>query len=112
MNTSPSFLSAAAPAALAFCLFAAAPPSAVAQQSAGVIPVANPAVPGAAETPAAVDAAANVENPPPAEKPDPNAPTETEVLATNGARFRLEGAHRGLQRRRARERPALPTGVR
>ena len=87
MNTSPSFLSAAAPAALALCLLAATPAPAVAQQAAGVIPVANPAVPGAAETPAAAAAAANVENPPPADKPDPNAPTETEVLATNGADF-------------------------
>ena len=86
MNTSPSFLSAAAPAVLAFCLLAATPP-AQAQQSGGVIPVANPAAPAAAATPAAADAGTNVENPPPAEKPDPNAPTETEVLATNGADF-------------------------
>ena len=88
MNTPPSFLSAAAPAVFALCLLAAAPPRAAAQQSGRVIPVVNPVVPGAAETPAAATAAAsNVENPPPAEKPDPNAPTETEVLATNGADF-------------------------
>ena len=88
MNTSPSLLSVAAPVVFALCLLAAVAPHASAQQFGGVIPVANPAVPGAAGTPAAgVDVPANVENPPPAEKPDPNAPTETEVLATNGADF-------------------------
>ena len=42
---------------------------------------------GAPATPAPSEAAVNVENPPPAAKPDPNAPTETEILATDGADF-------------------------
>ena len=88
MNTSPLLLSAAAPVVLAFCLLAASAPRAAAQRSGGVIPVANPAAPSPAETPAAfAGAPTNVENPPPAAKPDPNAPVETEILATSGADF-------------------------
>ena len=88
MNMPPSFLSVAAPVAFACWLFSAAGPRAAAQPPGGVTQVANPAVPGAAATPpATTDVAANVENPPPVEKPDPNAPTETEILATDGADF-------------------------
>ena len=88
MNTLPSFLSTTVPVALACWLFSAAAPGASAQQPEGVTRVANPAAPGEAATPpATTDAAVNVENPPPAEKQDPNAPTETEILATTGADF-------------------------
>ena len=88
MNTSPSFLSSIAPVAFACCLFSAAVPLAVAQQPAGLSLIANPVAPGTAATPpATTDVAANVENPPSAAKPDPNASTETEILATDGADF-------------------------
>ena len=50
------------------------------------MPVANPIESGTAPTPAP-DAPAKAENPAAAAKPDPNAPTETEILASNGADF-------------------------
>ena len=88
MNTFPSFLSAAARAAFACWLVSLAGLRAAAQQPGDVTQVTNPAVPGtAALPPAATDVAANVENPPPVEKANPNAPTETEILATEGADF-------------------------
>ena len=85
MNQSNLFLKAQAlPLLFAFGVLSVFQ-HAAAQQFGGVTtPVANTAAPAdAVGTPAGAD----VENPPPAGKPDPNAPTETEILATNGADF-------------------------
>jgi lipopolysaccharide export system protein LptA len=69
----------------AYALLAAPAPRAFAQR---VSPVSTSleqsAVPSSN---AGGEPSADVENPPPPAKPDPNAPTETEILATNGADF-------------------------
>ncbi len=89
MNKFSSFLGVAASFLSAVCMLTAAAPSASAQQSGNLLPVANTTgTPDPAASPALpLDAPANLENPPPPEKLDPNAPTETEILATNGANF-------------------------
>ena len=86
MNTSSWHLASAALISLNIGMLTASAPSAMAQGVSHVTPVANPAA-AVPATPTPTEAAVNVENPPPTAKPDPNAPTETEILATDGADF-------------------------
>ena len=87
MNQFPWLLSAVAPVVLTAGVLSTATPQALAQGPTSVVPVANPVAASAPRTPDPTGAAANAENPPPPPPRDPNAPTETEILATNGANF-------------------------